>query len=454
MLKSWLTDCCDFNNWKRVQEEKCVFCSEGIFMTTHAARHNIVRNMMQLQTTNTATSSSSTSNGSQIHSYAASDENSGCKSSSGQGMEEAWDNHCKTSRLWRTSSRRDIRLHPGDNAGRSKIAQKFRSQSVQICGYVFHDTNGQNHGLTSKSQWYLLNEICTVTQSQAFRGKDNSRKFCWNLDGKMYRIGNVYLFIENNNYSYRYTWMTWKWLERNRIWQPCGRNWWKTLILTNQLHFLIAYTWDALNVNVNRTKQLFNSVRRSSLQERGAWNSGRIIRCILTIFWYALYLARIGRPDILWTVNKLARSVTKWTRACDRRRARLISYIHHTSVYRQYCHVGNTAQHCRLGLFHDPDFAGVLEDSKSTSVWNLCIYGSWTIVTISWMCKKQISVSHSSTESEVIALDAGLRMDGLPALDLWDVVIEMLRSSNSTKSPNNQARSRKLSARSRKGSHI
>ena len=30
----------------------------------------------------------------------------------------------------------------------------------------------------------------------------------------------------------------------------------------------------------------------------------------------------------------------------------------------------------------------------------------------SWMCKKETSVSHSSTESEIISLDAGLRMDG------------------------------------------
>ena len=44
-----------------------------------------------------------------------------------------------------------------------------------------------------------------------------------------------------------------------------------------------------------------------------------------------LYLARIGRPDILWSVNKLARSITKWTKACDKRLNRLISYIHHTS---------------------------------------------------------------------------------------------------------------------------
>ena len=40
-----------------------------------------------------------------------------------------------------------------------------------------------------------------------------------------------------------------------------------------------------------------------------------------------LYLARIRRPDILWSVNKLARSITKWTKACDKRLNRLISYI-------------------------------------------------------------------------------------------------------------------------------
>ena len=55
------------------------------------------------------------------------------------------------------------------------------------------------------------------------------------------------------------------------------------------------------------------------------------------------------------------------------------------------------------------------------------------------MYKKQTSVSHSSTESGIISLNAGLRMDGLPALDLWDVVVEVLRSTSSTKSPTNPA---------------
>ena len=74
-----------------------------------------------------------------------------------------------------------------------------------------------------------------------------------------------------------------------------------------------------------------------------------------------LYLARIGRPDILWSANKLTRSITKWTKACDKRLYRLISYIHHTCEYKQYCCVGNTAKQCRLGLFQDSDFARDLE---------------------------------------------------------------------------------------------
>ena len=88
--------------------------------------------------------------------------------------------------------------------------------------------------------------------------------------------------------------------------------------------------------------------------------------------------------------------------------------------------MGNTAKQCRLGLFQDSDFAGDLEDSKSTSGGTLCVFGSHTYVPTSWMCKKQTAVSHSSTESEIISLDTGLRLDGLPALELWDLIVSVL----------------------------
>ena len=94
--------------------------------------------------------------------------------------------------------------------------------------------------------------------------------------------------------------------------------------------------------------------------------------------------------------------------------------------------MGNTAKQ-----FQDSDFADDTEDSKSTSGGILCIFGSHTFVPISWMCKKPTSVSQSSTEAEIISLDAGLRMDGIPALDLWKLVIEVFHyypnQSNKTK---------------------
>ena len=76
---------------------------------------------------------------------------------------------------------------------------------------------------------------------------------------------------------------------------------------------------------------------------------------------------------------------------------RLISYIHHFSDYKQYCHVG---------MHNNADWdgtvsrlcAGDLEDSKSTSGWIVCLYGSHAFVPISWMCPKQ-TLSHTAQQT-------------------------------------------------------
>ena len=99
---------------------------------------------------------------------------------------------------------------------------------------------------------------------------------------------------------------------------------------------------------------------------------GELSKVCSQIVQKCLYLARIGRPDILRSVNKFARSITKWTKACGKRLNRLISYIHPACEYKPYCYVGNTAKQCRLGLFQDSDCAGYFEDSKSTSGGRLC----------------------------------------------------------------------------------
>ena len=64
------------------------------------------------------------------------------------------------------------------------------------------------------------------------------------------------------------------------------------------------------------------------------------------------------------------------------------------------------------------------------------------------MCKKQTAVSHSSTESETISLDAGLRLDGLLALELCDLIVSVFgnvtQTSGRTGRPVDTERSQKF----------
>ena len=172
-------------------------------------------------------------------------------------------------------------------------------------------------------------------------------------------------------------------------------------------------TWKDMRKNAMKdisscTKSLNSLLGRPSFQEGGTGISWRIVKTILRKF-EMLVLARVGRPEILWSVKKLPRRVANWTRDCA------IARIHHTNDFREHC-LGTTAQHCRLKF--DSDFAGDFSEVE--------------LVPINWMTKKKrTSISHSVTESEIISWGAGLRKDGIP-VDLWDVVTEVLHSSKNT----------------------
>ena len=363
----------------------------------------------------------------------------------------------------------------------------FQNRSVQTFGFVYHDTNGQNHGPVSKTQLFFLSGICTVILWQDYYGKGNLRKSYWNTVGRMFPIGNAYSYTVKKGYSYLCMWMTkigwkknvdpmWKVLNKevdlgeppsflHHVYLGCTQRqceirndivdnyttmfesrisageYRKTSILPKSSYFFTvlwfggsckevcgAILWVGQQDDGSTPQSIYSLHRWPSLRWEEMKSVGGLSRVCSQIVLKCWYLARIGRPDILWSVNKLARSITKWTKACDKRLNRLISQIRHTCEYKQYCHVGNTVKQCRLGLFQDSDFAGDLEDSKSTSGGTLCILGSHTFVPISWMCKKQTAVSHSSTESEIISLDAGLRLDGIPALELWDLIVSVLEA--------------------------
>ena len=189
-----------------------------------------------------------------------------------------------------------------------------------------------------------------------------------------------------------WTYQRYCWQLQNHVWiLNFRRSTWKNTVL-GKFAYLFVVLWHGRpcqemcgtilwvgEQDDSTTLQSVNSMHwRPSFQGRRIEIRGVLSKVCSLIFLKCLYLARNGRLDILWSVNKLARSITKWTKACDKRLSRLISYIHHTREYKQYCYVGNTAKQCRLGLFQDSDFAGDLEDSKSTSGGTLCIF--WKVI--------------------------------------------------------------------------
>ena len=378
---------------------------------------------------------------------------------------------------------------------------KFPNRNVQTFGFVYHDTNGLNHGPVSKTQLFLLSGICTVILWQTIMGKAIWENPIETRLGEGFQLGmlirtpskgiilicvcgwhqtrweetkhwsDVEITQQRSRFGRTdiFPWSCILGMYSKTMWNKqryCGQLqshvWianfrgvnWKTSILREFSYFFMVLWYGRsckeMNgailwvINDSTTLQSIYSLHRwpPLWRRRNGICKRELSQVCSQIVLESLYLARIGRPDILWSVNKLARSITKWTKAFDKRLNRLISYIHQTCEYKQYCYVGNTAKQCRLGLFQDFDFAGDLEDSKSTSGGTLCVLGSHTFVPISWMCKKQTSVSHSSTESEIISLDAGLRLDGIPALDLWDLIVSVLGNTIQTPERSRQPRKR------------
>ena len=79
-----------------------------------------------------------------------------------------------------------------------------------------------------------------------------------------------------------------------------------------------------------------------------------------------------------------------------RRAARLISYIHCTSEYKQYCHVGHTAQQCRLGLLQESDVAGDLEDFRNPRQVEHCAHLEVTHLFQQVGCARSRRVCHTA----------------------------------------------------------
>ena len=112
-----------------------------------------------------------------------------------------------------------------------------------------------------------------------------------------------------------------------------------------------------------------------------------------------------------------------WSRGDDKRLLRLIQYIDSTPHYRLVGTINDNPEDLELRLYVDADFAGDRLTGKSTSGGYLVLFGPNSFFPLAWVSQRQTSTSRWITESEVVSLAHSLYQEGLPALQLWELLL-------------------------------
>ena len=146
--------------------------------------------------------------------------------------------------------------------------------------------------------------------------------------------------------------------------------------------------------------------------------AGRLQPIASRVLMKILLAAQMARWDLLRATQSLASRVTKWSRDCDVVLHQLVCYILSSLDVRMQGFIGDRVNECQLWLFCDADWAGEF-DSKSTSGCALYLVGPNTYYPLNAFSKKQTSITTSSTTSEVVSANHGIRAQGLPSLSLW-----------------------------------
>jgi len=170
-----------------------------------------------------------------------------------------------------------------------------------------------------------------------------------------------------------------------------------------------------------------SQLAHADFETRGAL-APHAAKIIMKILW----VGRVSRYDIYHAVCMLARDISKWTVACDKRLYRLVGFLKKSKEQVLCGAVGNHVEECYLAAFTDASHADDAHDSKSTTGGVMAIVGPKTFVPLVAICKKQTAVSHSSTEAEMIALETLLRTEALPALAFWQVIYELYASTQTS----------------------
>jgi len=114
-----------------------------------------------------------------------------------------------------------------------------------------------------------------------------------------------------------------------------------------------------------------------------------------------MYLVTHSRPDILYVVIFLSRTQSKPSDTHWMYLKRILRYLKGTS---SICLTFSRIEYNILVGFFNADFAGDLEDRRSTTGYIFKVLGS----SVSWCSRKQTTVALSTTEAEYVALSAAV----------------------------------------------
>ena len=232
------------------------------------------------------------------------------------------------------------------------------------------------------------------------------------------------------------------WQLQSHVWITNFRGWnWKTSVLRKSSYFFMVL-WSGRSCEEmcgatlwvspqddSTTPQSIYSMHMTTTSKKMKWNLlENCHKYALKLFWKAY----------TWHVLEDLIFYGQWTNLHDRSRngPKLVTNDYLVWYLTSITHVNTNhivmwvtlQNNAGWDCFKTPILRETLRTPNLLQVEHCVTFGSHTFVPISWMCKKQTSVSHSSTESEIISLDAGLRLDGFPAPDLWDLIVLVLEN--------------------------
>lgn len=138
-----------------------------------------------------------------------------------------------------------------------------------------------------------------------------------------------------------------------------------------------------------------------------------------------LHVVRMCIYHWLYPVVVLARDITRWTGACDKRLFRLMCYINSVMSFNLVKHVGDHLLKCKVLLFTDSDIARHPCTSKSTTGLFMALVGPHTFAPFAATSNGHTTVSHNSTEEDIIDMEYARRVRGTTIFVCWGVVLPL-----------------------------